>query len=144
MSEQLQSFKYFKVIFFLVFLQACSSKAEDCTDIFSKYASKPEKLQFLECTKGEGQVVYSAKYFASSEDSNEIEKFLVKKYKLMKFKDYYHSMPMNEVYITPKSLMKKNSNYSLLINIEHPNSQGEDGTPEKNSSFIVHVSIMDI
>ena len=154
MSEQLQSFKYSKALlclfclFLLAFSQACTSKIERCGDIFSKYAEKPEKLQFIECSKGESQAVYSAKYIASSENANEIEKFLVKKYKLIKFSDYYHSMPMNEVYHKSKSLIKLNPNYSLLINIEHPNfdskSHSKGETLRKSSSFTVHVSIVDI
>ncbi len=55
-----------------------------------------------------GQILVNAEYRVSSKYAEEVEQFLVEKYGLMKFSDYYHAMPLNEVFLTPESLTKIN------------------------------------
>ena len=151
MLESSQLYKPFKLLFisfFIISFQACSSveKPELCGDLLTSYAEKPANLTFLKCKKGKGQTVVVANYSVSDQNANEVEDFLVKRYGLMKFSDYYHSMPMNEVYLSPKKLLEKNANYSLLIGIENKNMEKNplNKTTIKNKSFLVYVKILDI
>lgn len=143
--------KLFILISVLLLSQGCTpdepiSKPQNalfCGDFFTKYADKPSKLHFVKCTTGQGQTLFDAEYVVSSEDSQEVENILVKQYGLMKFSDYYHSMPMNEVFLEPVSLKKIDPDYHLLIIINNDNFESLlIDSKTKNEGFTVNVKIM--
>lgn len=131
----------------LIFSLGCSSDKTtiSCGDLFSEYAEKPNNLIFIECSNGISQTLFNAEYRVSSEHSSETEQFLVNKYGLKKFNDYYHSMSLNEVFLEPKSLTQINSSYVLRIIISHKNIDlHEDNSSIGKEGFVVNVTIMEI
>ena len=151
MLGQFKIKKYFSFVLFfslLILLLGCSSDNStsiSCGDLFSEYAEKPNNLIFIECSNGTGQTLINAKYRVSAEHSNEVEQALVEKYGLMKFSDYYHSMPLNVVYLEPKRLTKMNPFYVLRIVISHKNLDlHEDNRDIGKEGFVVNVSVMGI
>ena len=150
MLKQLQLYNHWKffILLSVLFLSlGCTAEKEkevlSCGDLFSTYAEKPVKLDFMKCTKGTGQTLFDAKYTVSSENSHEVEKILVKQYGLMKFSDYYYSMPINEVFIRSKSLEEYDNNYTLLIIISNENFDFIHNK-KMDTGFTVNVKIMDI
>lgn len=124
-----------------VLLQGCTKKVI-CEDLFSRYAEKPTKLKFIKCAKGTGQVQFKATYSVSGSDADEVEKALVKRYKLIKFSDYYHSMPINKVHINPKKLLVIDSSYSLSIEITRIDyDELTNEIKELSNGFFVYVKV---
>ena len=160
--------KYGVVVSFVLLmlsLQACQPEipkantghlALSCGDLFAEYAEKPENIEFLKCTALEHddrQKRMEAEYKVSKENSYEVEQFLVKRYGLMRFCDYSHAMPINEVHLDPKNLREIAPYYSLNIRVSHhTNSLKEAGELEsiihrqdcaglRNIPFSIFVSI---
>jgi hypothetical protein len=136
--------RFIPLLFVFVLLQGCTQKVS-CEDLFSKYADKPTKLKFIKCTKGTGQTQFKATYSVSGSDADEVEKALVKQYKLIKFSDYYHAMPMNEVHIAPKNLLEINPYYSLSIEITRIDYDELTNEIKKiPNGFFVYVKVWEI
>ncbi len=51
-----------------------------CGDLLQQFAKKPEQLEFISCTLGKGQVVFSARYRVSGSQAAAIEQFLHTEY----------------------------------------------------------------
>ena len=141
-------FSFLFLVFILLTDQGCSSDKKitiSCGDLFSEYSEKPDQLTFVKCSKGQGQILLDAEYRVSSQYAEAVEQFLVKKYGLMKFSDFYHSMPTNEVYLSPESLTKIQPYYVLRILISHKNLElHNDNNDSKTQEFLVNVMIMEI
>jgi len=142
--------KLIPLLFALAIFQGCAPATKvSCGDLFSEYAEKPAKLEYLECNKGTGQTVFEAKYRVSDEAASDVEQELVKRYGFMKYSDYYHAMPQNLKYIESKKLLERNPDYSLSIHIieidyetlELELHRGGD-LSKKRRSFLVNVKVM--
>ena len=140
-------FRLTSLLIILVLFQGCSAKVS-CGDLFSKYAQKPKKLKFVKCEEGTRQVLFKSSYRVFGDDVATVEKLLVEQYGLRKFSDYYHAMPENKVYITPQSLLKIDSNYTLSIEISLVDfdelALNHIGQPMQVNEFIVYVKVWDI
>lgn len=140
----------------LTFVHGCASESKitsnklplACGDLFSLYANKPVNLEFKHCANGSGpQKLLEAKYFASSDNADEIEELLVNNYGLMNSCDYYHSMPTNEINIQPKKLLEINPYYVLYISVTHRDIEAliyGGCNKERNKEFVVTVSILEV
>jgi hypothetical protein len=124
----------------------------ECGDLLSRYAKKPEKLRFVDCTVGEGQVVLEAKYSVSGKDSKAVEKFLVKKYGMGKLKFVccgWESKDGKSGQINNLKAFKDYPNYSIMISMF---ASAEKGTDESSleldrnevEEFTVLVEIVDV
>lgn len=145
-------FKHIPLIFVIVIVifQGCTPATKvSCGDLFSEYAEKPAKLKYLGCNKGTGQTVLEAKYRVSDEAASDVEQELVNRYGLMKYSDYYHAMPINDVGLRPNSLIETNPDYWLIIEIHEIDYKTlelelhrDSDLSKKRIGFLVNVSIM--
>lgn len=96
------------------------TKEIECGDLLSKYGEKPSQLKFIECLKGEGQVVLKAIYQVSGEDAKDVEDFLVKTYNMGKLKFVccaWEPEKGRTGQIVDATLQEKHPNYSISISM---------------------------
>lgn len=92
----------------------------ECGDLLSRYGEKPPKLKFIQCSKGEGQVVAKATYQVSGENAKEVEDFLVKTYGMGALKFVccvWEPQNGRTGQIISVQLQEENPNYSISISM---------------------------
>ena len=72
--------------FFYSFISAKHRSEIICGDLWKIYDNKPAMVEFVECSKGDGQLVAKAIYKVKGKDVPFIEKLLIRKYGMGKLK----------------------------------------------------------
>lgn len=143
------------LLILIVFFYTSFSLAQsvDCTDLLSTYATKPQKVTFISCKTGSGQIILEANYKVSGKDSEEIERFLIRKYGMGKLTFVCCGWePTNgqNGYIENEQLKNSNENYvlevSMFANAEKEAKKGSF-TIEKDRTkldFYIKVRLLEI
>ena len=74
------SMKILPLLTLLFLMNHCTNKQLACGDVLENYAVKHPVMEFMECSKGNGQTILSATYRVSRNNVREVETFLVNTY----------------------------------------------------------------
>lgn len=74
------------ILFSLFFLFSFTNKDKKHCDLLEEFADQHPYIEFIDCNKGEGQVVYYSLYYVAGIHSEEVENYLVEKYGMGKLK----------------------------------------------------------
>lgn len=141
-------------LFALGFACFHSSNKIECGDLLTKYAHKPNGLEYESCSPGTGQTIVEASYRVKGARSKEVEDFLVKNYGMGELKFIGSGWePTDGKFgeFTSDAIRAFNTNYIMLIHmVGNAEVKGKDGDlvlekdRKKIPFFYVTVSIMDI
>ena len=124
--------KYLQIIISFFVFNSCFTQSLECGDLLEKYATKPNKVEFIKCRTGTGQTILEADYKVSGKDSKEIEKILIQEFGMGKLKFVCCGWePINgkNGYVENKQLKITNQDYvleiSMYANAEKKNENGK-------------------
>lgn len=97
-----------------------NSAQVECGDLLTRYAEKPDELEFLKCERGEGQTVLEADYRVTGKKSKDVEAFLAEKYGMGNLKFTccgWEPEDGKNGQIDHVELRRINPNYSIIISM---------------------------
>ena len=124
--------KYLQLLILFFLSNSCFTQNLECGDLLKKYATKPNKVEFVECKTGTGQTILEADYKVLGKDSEEIERILIAEFGMGKLKFVccgWESVNGKNGYVDNKQLKSINQDYvleiSMFANAEKKNEKGK-------------------
>lgn len=145
--------KFVLLLTSFILLFSCNSDRLKCGDLLERYAERTQQIDFIECSKGDGQTILEARYNVKGKDSKEIEEFLVQKYGIGKLEFTccgWESSNGKNGHIDNEELKMINPNYVLEVSMSgNAEKENENGAifielDRTKIDFIITVKILNI